>query len=401
MRSGVSGFQGERLSQARVCRGLTQTVLGTMVGRSQETVSKWERGDQFPEPDALERLSECLAMPVAWFLSRPPVYGDHVCFFRSNVSLTKEAQSRSHIRLQWLNEISVTLQRWVDWPAVNVPSLGKTDHMSISDAEIEDAAEMCRREWKLGRGPISDMVLVLENAGVVCMREEVGAIKMDGASRWFDTDGRPYVYLAADKANGVRSRFDAAHELGHLVVHRAVDGLEFLKRYSEIERQAHLFAGAFLLPAESFAAEVSRPSLDTFAALKPRWKVSIGAMIMRCVQLGIIDAEYATRLWKSYSARGWRRGEPDDDRIGFEPTRLLPRAIHLLLTDGGLDRPGLLAALGLNAGDCERLCGLPTGFFQEQPEVTYLDQVRLKRASVESCDNSTNGAARVLPFARK
>lgn len=378
MRAGVSGFQADRLIQARLSRGLTQTALAVMVGRSSSTVSKWEKGEQSPETEALESLAARLSMPSSWFLKPVPAYGDSVCFFRSNASVTKEAQSISLIRLKWLNEVSLSLQKWIDWPEVDVPTLNNSDHKTISDAEIEEAAAMCRQRWGLGFGPISDMLLVLENAGVICVREELGFAKMDGASKWFDTDGRPYVFLAADKANGVRSRFDAAHELGHLVLHRNVSDVEFAKRYPEIERQAHLFAGAFLLPAESFSSEISNPSLDTFLALKLRWRVSIGAMIMRCKGLGIFDDEYATRLWKNYSARGWRRGEPRDEEVAFEEIRLIPRAIRLLLDEANLDRAALNLALGFSASDCESLCSLPQGFLSEKNAISQFRSARLK-----------------------
>lgn len=399
MRTGVTGFQPERLTQARLCRGLTQTALAAKVGKSSGTVSKWEKGDQFPEADALQRLADHLDMPGSWFLTAVPRYGDNVCFYRSNASITKEAQTIAHVRLKWLNEISLILQEWVDWPRVNIPRLGANDHLKITDADIEQAAQQCRRDWNLGLGPISDMVLVLENAGVICVREELGYTRMDGASQWFDTDGRPYVFLAADKANGVRSRFDAAHELGHLVLHRDIDDVEFLKRYPEIERQAHLFAAAFLLPSETFAAELIRPSLDTFITLKLRWKVSVAAMVMRCKQLQIIDDAYATRLWKNYSARGWRKGEPLDDRLGFESVRLFPRAINLLLSEGGMTKDGLLATIGLGATDSERLCGLPDGFFSQESSISSLDTVRLKKQSANG--KQPNGGGTVLSFPRK
>jgi Zn-dependent peptidase ImmA (M78 family) len=368
-----------------------------MIGKSSATLSKWERGEQMPEADALEKLAQQLGMPTSWFISIPPSYGDTICFFRSNTSLTKAAQAISNTRLEWLNELSLTLQEWIDWPTVNIPLLGITDHKKITDIEIEQIALECRKWWKLGLGPISDMVLVLENSGIICVREELGYTNMDGSSRWFHTDNRPYVFLAADKANGVRSRFDAAHELGHLVLHTTVSSLDFNKkeRYSDIERQAHRFAGAFLLPAESFAAEVTRPSLDTFLALKPRWKVSIGAMISRSKQLGIIDDDYAVRLWKNYSARGWRKGEPLDETIGFEPIRLLPRAINLLLTEGGMTKAGLLSAFGLGARDCEQLCGLPDRFLTQDFSLATLP-IRLK--SEYSVSTNQSKPADILQF---
>ncbi|SFE66776.1 ImmA/IrrE family metallo-endopeptidase [Nitrosomonas sp. Nm166] len=381
MRTGVTGFQSGRLLQARLCRGLTQVALSTMVGKSSGTISKWEKGSQAPESDALDRLASCLGIPASWFLKKIPVYGNQVCFFRSTATITKEAQSIAQIRLEWLNELSIAIQHWIDWPIVNIPSIEKTDHRNISDTEIEQMASNVRKEWKLGLGPISDVVLALENAGVICVREELGFTKMDGASRWFNTDHRPYVFLAADKANGVRNRFDAAHELGHLVLHKSVNNLEFFKRYQELERQAHLFAGAFLLPGESFAAEVMQPNLDTFITLKPRWKISVAAMIVRCRQLGIIDDEYTTRLWKNYSARGWRKGEPLDDEIDFEPIRLLPRAVDLLISEGGLTKETVLSALELGPSDCEKLCGLSSGYFSQPSSASPLHMLRLKSAN--------------------
>lgn len=384
MRSGVAGFQPARLAQARMARGMTQIALARTIGRTSGTLSKWESGEQHPEVDALDRLSQCLGLPSSWFLKPVPDYGDSVCFFRSNVAATKAAQSIAQVRLKWLNELSLTLQQWLEWPEINLPTLDKVDYKNISEEEIEEAANLCRNTWKLGLGPISNMLLVLENAGVICTREELGYTRMDGASQWFKTDERPYVFLAADKANAVRSRFDAAHELGHLVLHRSVSGLEFTKRNPEIERQAHRFASAFLLPAESFAAEVSRPSLDTFLALKPRWKVSIAAMIVRCFDLNIIDEAYATRLWKNYSARGWRRGEPLDDSISVETARILPRAIDLMLSSGVFDKNGIALTLGLSYSDSESLCGLPVGYFSNIQNQVSAQIVRLKTSNSSS-----------------
>jgi len=398
MRVGVAGFQPERLMQARLCRGITQMALGAMVGRSASTISKWEKGNQQPEADAHAQLALCLGLPAAWFLKPVPFCGDGVTFFRSNASVTKEAQLIALIRLKWLNEISLVMQRWIDWPAINLPVISKSDHRTISDEEIERAALQTRERWKLGLGPISDLILAMENAGIICTREELGFARMDGASRWFETDQRPYVFLAADKANGVRSRFDAAHELAHLILHGSVDGPEFFKRHPELERQAHLFASAFLLPAESFAAEIVRPSLDTFVALKSRWKVSIGAMIMRCRQLGIVGDDYATRLWKNYSARGWRKGEPLDDQVPFEPVRLLTRAVHLVVSEGGVTKETVLSAIGLSATDTESLCGLTEGYFSQQPHAASVHQLRFKSDHSSRYGIAVGRDGEVIPF---
>ena len=394
MRNGIQSFQPARMLQAREARGLTQAALASMTAKSPPTISKWEGGTQMPEAAALTALSRALAVPEDFLLRPMPNFGDTPYFFRSNAKITNEAQSIAKRRLEWLNEISLSLQDWVDWPAVNVPKLGCGDHRKLTDSDIEKFAGECRRHWNLGNGPIEDVVLLLENAGTICVRETLGYDRMDGVSRWFENDCRPYVFLSADKANGVRSRFDTAHELAHLVLHWAVSSIDYV-RQPELERQAHLFAGAFLLPAETFAAEVSFPSMDSFLTIKPRWKTSVAAMIMRCKQLNVIDDAYAQRLWKNYSARGWRKGEPSDDSIQFETMRLLPRAVKIITDSSNISRSGLLDRIGLGSGDAASLCSLPEGYFEPPATVINLSAtVRLRKSE----NNSTQASANILSF---
>lgn len=398
MRTGVTGFQPQRLTQAREARGLTKVALAAMVERSSPTLTKWENGDSLPEADSLERLSKALNCPETWFLAATPNYGFGPYFFRSNAAATKEARCVAKVRMQWLQDVSTRLQEFIDWPEVNVPHLRAEDFNTITDATIEQLALQCRQVWGLGLGPISDMLLALENAGVVSCREEIGYSQMDGLSHWCEVDGRPYVYLAADKANFFRSRFDAAHELGHLVLHRYLKETEFNKRYKEIEAQAHLFAGAFLLPAESFSLEInSWPTLDTFLALKKRWKVSVAAMIVRSKQLGIISDEYSTRLWKNYSGRGWRRGEPLDLETPGEASRLLPRAVEMIVGSKVLTKAALRDYLGLASSDLESLCNLTPGYFKPDA-AQQLMPITLKAGGSIKSQGGEVHTAQVLPF---
>jgi Zn-dependent peptidase ImmA (M78 family)/transcriptional regulator with XRE-family HTH domain len=389
MRNGVMNFQPARMLQAREARGLTQAAVAGLTNKSPPTISKWENGTQTPEPPALAALANALNVPEQ-FLLRPVLdVGDSPFFFRSNQAITREAQSIARRRLEWLNELSIALQDWVDWPAITVPRLGNGDFRKLSDSDIEGFAAECRRLWKLGNGPIENVVLVLENAGVICVREELGYDRMDGVSKWFASDVRPYVFLSSDKANAMRSRFDAAHELGHLVMHWNVAAIDYT-RQAELERQAHLFAAAFLLPSETFAAEVASPSLDTFLTLKPRWKASVAAMIMRCKQLGIIDEAYSVRLWKNYSARGWRRGEPLDDTFPFEGMRLIPRAVNMIIESTQMSKAALLERLGLYGGDTASLCSLSEGFFDAPAAVARLEPtVRLRSSTGTASESGT------------
>jgi Zn-dependent peptidase ImmA (M78 family)/transcriptional regulator with XRE-family HTH domain len=401
MRNGTPGFQASRLVEARESRGLTQVALGDLSDRRSSSVSRWESGEHSPEPEVLDILGRAMNLPVAFFMRAPPDHGDAPMFFRSMASTTQMLRRRVRARLRWAQDISLSLQNWVDLPPVDVPHLDAVDYRDIGDAEIENIATACRQRWGLGAGPISDVLLVMENAGICVIKEEVGSVTMDGLSNWSAVDQRPYVLIALDKDTCTRSRLDAAHELGHLVLHRNIreKDLSDAAAFKEIERQAYLFAGAFLLPAESFASEVWSPSLNALQALKGRWKVSIGAMLKRCETLEMVSEEYARRLWKHYSVRGWRKREPLDDVLVAETPRLLSRSVRLLIDERVCSRDDLLTEFRFAAADVESLCGLPRGYLtSEEAEVVTLPKIR-ERAAGESAATGASGT--VVQFGRR
>ena len=80
-----------------------------------------------------------------------------------------------------------------------------------------------------------------------------------------------------------------AHEICHLYFHDEEMAEEELKT---MEEEAKEFAGALLLPQKEFLSDFSS-SLDALLYLKPKWKTSISAMIIRARKFEIItDASY-------------------------------------------------------------------------------------------------------------
>lgn len=364
MARGAISFNGARLEEARLARGLTQTSLAQIVGRDSSTVSAWETGRQNPDWDAITRLSVALNVRASLFEQSGTACADH--FFRSNASITVGLQKKSKSRLRWAELLERYLCEWVDFAEVDFPALEMGTLGQIDDKAIEEAAAACRLHWHLGQGPISDVVAVLENAGALVIREELGGVKMDGVSAWSVDCHRPIVLLSADKASAVRSRFDAAHELGHLVMHRGVKPADLNKaEYAEMERQAHRFASAFLLPAETFSRDVSRLELEYFVSLKRKWKVSIAGMIMRAFSLKAFGEEYKERLFKYLSARGWRKAEPLDDELQFEMPVALAEAVRLGIESKVFTREDICNGTGLEPSDLESLAALPRGYLRQ------------------------------------
>ena len=270
----------------------------------------------------------------------------------------------------------------VDLPAVNLPAPPIDNPRKLSDRAIELIANECREFWGLGFGPIENLTALLELNGVIITLGEMDSDSIDAFSRWSEVDGRPYVRLCANKHCAVRSRFDLAHELAHLILHRNIDQKDFAHRdnLGFYEKQADAFAGAFLLPEKGFANDLSRIGLEYFKALKPKWKVSIGVMIKRAAQLEFIDSERERLLWIYRSREGWNTNEPYDDVIEIEQPLLLKEFITELINEGELSREGLLSALPYSADFVDNNLGLNGFLLKEDSQRSAVDEIRQKVA---------------------
>jgi Zn-dependent peptidase ImmA (M78 family) len=399
MTRGINGFQPGRLAQVLAIRRLSQVQLATMVGVSASTISKWRVGPQTPEPDKLEKLAAAVNVQPEWF-TRPLLDKPSDPLFRSNASAHQAAREMLEGRLEWAQEISACLEEFVDFPSANFPERTFTNPEEITAEDIEEAAQDCRNLWGLGSGPVSDVALALENAGAILIREETGVAQIEGLSAWSSALHRPLVLLASDKDNGFRSRFDTAHELGHVVLHKNVPRATERLRHNEMEKQAHRFAGAFLLPAESFSAEVRLPAtLDSLLLLKQRWGVSVAALIMRLEALELISEEDKITLFKRRSARWGAKSEPGDETRSPEKPRLLRRTVELLLSANVMPTEGIARHLGISEQDIEMLTGLPKNFLSTKADVIELPSLRVRAANVSADSPFATGA--VLPFERR
>ena len=394
-RGGIQGFQKERLSQILAARRLSQVQLASLVGVSPATVSKWRAGSQAPEREALERLASVVNVIPEWF-TRQTAQKVSLPLFRSNASAHVAARAMLEARLEWAQDIAMGLSEFVDYPELNLPSRTFTDPDEITAEEIELAASECRDMWRIGRTAAQDIALAIEGAGVILIREETGIAQIEGLSAWSEVLGRPLVLLSADKDNGYRSRFDLAHELGHLILHRHIPRATERERHKQMEQQAHRFAGAFLLPAETFALEVRMPvTLDDLLLLKRRWGVSVGAIVMRLRALKILDEDGAQALFKRRSARWGAKSEPGDSDRAPERPRLLRRTVDLLVEENVMPLDAIPRHIGLGARDIEMLAGLPEGYFQGNSKVVELARLRPYPSTNE---NKAPQISQVLPF---
>jgi Zn-dependent peptidase ImmA (M78 family) len=164
----------------------------------------------------------------------------------------------------------------------------------------------------------------LESKGVLVTIVPDTCGDIDAFSGWHA--GRPIVFLV-EHSEASRLRYDAAHELGHLVMH-----MDVAPGSTELERQANRFGAAFLLPRESFLPECpKRLNWDHFYELKQRWRISVQALVRRAYDLGRISEASYRRAFVQLNARHERVHER------FEPQAEAPTMIARALQELGPD----------------------------------------------------------------
>lgn len=343
-----------RLREAREAKGMSMTELADAIGVTPSSVSQYEGDTKQPEWQTLAKIANKLEQPMSYFTTERPPGGEvhATAFFRSFKSRKKCVHRTLRVWSVWSAQVVNYLAHFINLPPVIVPE--PVDKPEYSEDDIEKMATACRRLWKLSDGPISNMVALLESNGFVVVRAEFGHDDVDAFSCW--QDGRPFIFLGNDK--GCAVRFDAAHELGHMLLHRHLtqEQLEDPSVLDRIESEADRFASAFLLPAKTFIAEVFSSSLRQFEELKRRWRVSIAAMIHRCKDLGVFDERQYVNLRKQISFHRWNKREPLDDTIPVEQPGLFRNAIKLSIEAGVKTATDFLTDIKLSVNTMAQIC---------------------------------------------
>jgi Zn-dependent peptidase ImmA (M78 family)/DNA-binding XRE family transcriptional regulator len=335
-------FSPSRLQLARERRGLTKDALARLCGVSRRAVTDWENGKVDAPPVA--RISIALGFPPEFFgLEDVDELPSGAVSFRALTSMTQRQVHRVLANAIMLREFVRWMEERFRTPPVDVPS---AEDFAASESENEPSpvqmATAIRVHWSIHVRPIKDLLSVLESRGVLVFGLADDDQDVDAFSFW--QGGRPYIFVNASKS-AERIRFDLAHELGHLVLHRGMA----TARNRRYELEANSFASAFLIPADGLLPQiVSRPSLADVMTLKKYWRVSAAAMAYRLHKLGrVTDWQY--RSWMiDLTQRGYRTDEPDG--LPREQSSLLRQVLTLARADGWtLDR--ISAHLGIPAAD--------------------------------------------------
>jgi len=354
--------------------GFSMQDIADLIGVKRQYIHKIETGKENKAfaPEQLELIAEMLGVSTEYFFHNTGVAISHDRLHFRSISIPNYIRDRAKIYAEDFLEVCLFVNKYIEPLGLELPSFTLDEACSADDfitskamhkKEIEELANSVRELLRLGQGPISNMVRVLETNGIiVCTAPEISK-KVDA----FCNDDVLPIVVRNDHKSPARCRFDLAHELGHLIMHKGMtnDVIE----NPLIEKQANHFASCFLLPKGSFVTEFPvfssrRIPWDKLIALKQRWKVSIAAMIMRAHELGLIDDATRQKAFVQISHKGWRTCEQGDhpehaEYFEMEQPELIRNAVVLVSNTHKDFLPKLKRELCLESRLIRDIIGMP------------------------------------------
>jgi Zn-dependent peptidase ImmA (M78 family) len=312
-------INGLRVKQAREIRKLTQMELASRIGVHQSVIGKMETTIREWSDNIIQSAALVLGFSVSFFSQGiGPEFPLGSLLFRCRADLP--ANEKARIRQLALIEYEICEKLAVGTRPIqlNFPHLNNTDPI--------EAARVTRATLGLSPdAPIPHLVNKLEKNGVFVMAVPGAPEGFEAFSLWSDSDPRrPVVVINPDKPTD-RLRLSCAHEIGHLALHRSPRG-----NLIEMEKDAYAFSSEFLMPEEAMRLEIRTPiSLSDLARLKPRWGVSIQALIRRARDLELLTERQYRYFFEQISKMGWRKCEPPEFDIKPERPRLLSKLAEI------------------------------------------------------------------------
>lgn len=265
----------ERIELVRLRMGLTKIGFARALGVDRRTIQRFESGANELSPKCMSALVELSGYPLDFFSNEGLDYPDPSSVsFRSLRSLTATTRNAALAA----GALAFELDDWInvrfELPPHSLPRL--------ENYEPTQAALALRANWGIGERPIRNMINMLESHGVRVFSLSEETRHLDAYSFW--RNETPYVFLNTEKTPE-HSRFDCAHELGHLVLHRHGG-----PSHRSAEDEANAFASAFLMPVADLKAHI--PVVNHFRDLliaKKRWRVSVAALAYTLNKTGVIS----------------------------------------------------------------------------------------------------------------
>lgn len=368
-----SSFLPWRMTEARELMGLSKVELAEGLGVSRGAVSQFESGQTRPSAETFARLSIILRQDPVFFLHAPERNSVQPRIsYRKRAANAASNERIARIKALHTNDVLNYVFSRIIENAPDIPdSLYEDSPETLSDFDIEAKALLLRDAWGIGDLPIRNLAILLENHGIICVNDELPN-KVEAFSYWVDLTGNGVAHpiiIGNQEKTYFRQRFTLAHEVGHLILHRYVDDYEIENNPSLYEQQANRFASAFLMPEQRFTYSLYSTTLNALPAQKKRWGVSIGAIVERLKDLGIIDGDRYRFYQVELSRRHWRKNEPYDRETPREESYYLNKAFQFISDQHLGSAADCVSFTGLRREELARISSNPLLFLGDSVPV--------------------------------
>lgn len=351
----LEDFNSRRLKTARIFRGKSIEQIAEETEINKAHLSSFEEGRYLPREENVHNLAKALNFPTEFFFEKDEhkVIVDNKYKVKLGANRIEDVAHKE--KLIMLHKIYLSFEEIVKLNKTNLPE--NKDRFK----DVEDLAIKSRSIMHAGKGPITSMISLLENNGIIIAdfnAENKGTITFSQKDN-VDNEERYLISLGYDNSSIAKRNYSLAHELATIIGHNL--GIP-AKQMPKEE-----FAVAFLLPRDAFLNDLKRPEeIKAYINLKKKWLVPISAMILRAYILGRINYKQYSKLMKDYSTNKWNSQEPLENSLKDTTTPILRGILSSQLEKKKIDSEDIMdyiddVGLSLYKADVEFLIGFKKG----------------------------------------
>ena len=313
-----------RLHEARQMMGLSMEKLAELTGGiiTKQSISRYEKGLMLPKRVAKLALAKALNISDSYFEGTNITIDMPMLRTTSGGKLSEGELQALEAKLSFWTEQYLAKERLIYCQSSSHEEkyfkniLFKNPINGTKVSTIEDAihaADLLRKRWHSGDGPISSVLRLLERKGIKILSTELPD-NVWGMSTWADKR-HPLIVLdmRPEKTTIERLRFTAAHELAHLLLTFPTSA------ELDVEKRCNKFAGFFLFTKQALIEEMGSEKrdelmLEEMIDLREVYGISIAAQVHAAWDIRMISREhydwwFDEKIKKNRLEVGWGKYE--------------------------------------------------------------------------------------------
>ena len=321
----------KNLKYYRLKKNMSKKDLAEACGVTPMAITNYEQGTRRPEIEIINKMAKALDVGVADFIRSR---NDNLAFvhgeFRKSSQLSKSQQEfvREAVE-EYFGRFFDAVDYLGGEPLPSPPDI----HCLKSSGDFEKDAVQLRKQLSIPqKGPIEDVIAILENQGIL-------VIMLDFDNRHFSgmngtVNGYPYIVVNKNMT-AERIRSTISHELTHMMFELDDD-----------------------INEEQFATEVSGAFLITkdFTLICKEYGISMYLLVVRASQAKVISSSVAQSFYIKAGKAGWRTNEPS--RIKGEKPLLFEQLVFRAINEEDISIQKGVELLQIPYAEVEEGCGL-------------------------------------------